>query len=166
MLDPTEHYRPDDMWYQALHAAGLIKPLELAVLRHTGVSLVTWATRRHGNLPYISTLILTTVGRRSGALHHAPLGCTEDDGRWVVVASYGGSPTHPAWYLNLVDNGLAWVTVNRRKDIPVTVTTAVGEERARLWALVTSKPSNYPHHQERAPSRELPVVVLTPREPS
>jgi hypothetical protein len=62
------------MWFQALHAAGLIKPLELALLRHTGVSLVTWATRRHGNLPY-------------------------------------------------------------------------------------------EHHQERAPERELPIVVLTPREP-
>jgi len=164
MNDPTEPYRPTSMWFQALHAADLIKPLELTLLRHTGVSLVTWATRQHGGLPYIPTLILTTVGRRSGRLHHTPLGFTSDGGGWVVVASYGGSPTHPAWYLNLAETPLAWVTVNRRKDIPVEAKTVTDDERERLWQLLTARPSNYEHHQERAQGvRELPVVVLTPK---
>lgn len=164
MDDPTEPYRPTAMWYQALHSAGLIKPLELTVLRHTGVSLVTWATRQHGGLPYIPTLILTTVGRRTGRLQHVALGFTDDEEGWVIVASYGGSPTHPAWYLNLQETPLAWVTVNRRKDIPVEATTVTGAERERLWKLVTSRPNNYEHHQERAENiRELPVVVLRPR---
>jgi deazaflavin-dependent oxidoreductase (nitroreductase family) len=162
--DPTEPYRPTAMWFQALHAAGLVRPIELAVLRHTGVSMVTWATRAHGNLPYIPTLILTTIGRRSGRLHHAPLGFTDDGEAWIVVASYGGSPTHPAWYLNLQPAAPAWVTVNREKDIPVTAETVEGPERNRLWQLITSRPSNYESHQRRADGvRELPIVVLRRR---
>jgi hypothetical protein len=76
--DPTEPCRPTAIWFQALHAAGLVKPIEVTVLRHTGISMVTWATRAQGGLPYIPTLILTTVGRRSGRLHHTPPGFTAD----------------------------------------------------------------------------------------
>src|SRR5918994_4172558 len=49
-------------------------------------------------------LLLTTRGRRSGRLRRTPLIYGRDGDRYVVVASYGGSPQHPDWYLNLRDD--------------------------------------------------------------
>src|SRR5262245_40464880 len=51
--------------------------------------------------PGVPTLLLTTRGRRSGRLRRTPLIYGEDDGRYLVVASYGGSHQHPDWYVNL-----------------------------------------------------------------
>ena len=50
------------------------------------------------------TLLLTTRGRRSGRLRRTPLIYGRDGDRYVVVASYGGSPQHPDWYFNLADD--------------------------------------------------------------
>jgi deazaflavin-dependent oxidoreductase (nitroreductase family) len=46
-------------------------------------------------------LILTTTGRKSGEQRLRPLIFGEDDGRYVIIASQGGRPMHPDWYLNL-----------------------------------------------------------------
>jgi F420H(2)-dependent quinone reductase len=54
--------------------------------------------------PGIPTLLLTTRGRRSGRLRRTPLIYGRDGDRYLVVASYGGSPHHPDWYLNLRDD--------------------------------------------------------------
>ncbi len=52
----------------------------------------------------VTTLILTTTGRRSGEKRSTPLiyGTSGDD--YLVVASKGGAPDHPAWYLNLSEH--------------------------------------------------------------
>ena len=49
-------------------------------------------------------VILTTVGRKTGSLRRTPLIRIRDGGRYLLVASMGGAPRHPNWYLNLVDN--------------------------------------------------------------
>ena len=48
------------------------------------------------------TLLLTTKGRRTGEPRRTALIYGRDGDRYVVVASKGGSPKHPLWYLNLV----------------------------------------------------------------
>jgi deazaflavin-dependent oxidoreductase (nitroreductase family) len=50
-----------------------------------------------------STLLLVTLGRRSGKLRGTALAYGENDGRYVIVASNGGATRHPDWYLNLVE---------------------------------------------------------------
>jgi deazaflavin-dependent oxidoreductase (nitroreductase family) len=106
-------------------------------------------------------LLLTTTGHSSGQARTTPLIHRADGGRWVVVASKGGSPEHPAWYDNLVANPEATIQV-RAEEIQVTASTAAGAERDRLWALMTEVWPNYDDYQAKT-SRQIPVVVFTRR---
>ena len=104
-------------------------------------------------------LLLTTTGRKSGKQRTTPLLYLEDAGRYVVIASVGGAPKHPAWYLNLLANPAATLEVGSRK-LPVTASTASPEERARLWPLAVQMYPGYNAYQAKT-AREIPVVILT-----
>jgi deazaflavin-dependent oxidoreductase (nitroreductase family) len=106
-------------------------------------------------------LLLSTEGRRSHEQRTAPLIHRTDDGRWVVVASKGGAPANPDWFENLMANPDATIEV-KDEEIPVHATTAEGDERARLWSLMTEVWPAYDEYQSWAP-REIPVVVLSRR---
>jgi deazaflavin-dependent oxidoreductase (nitroreductase family) len=106
-------------------------------------------------------LLLTTTGRSSGEARTTPLIHGVDGDRWVVVASKGGAPDHPAWYLNLHADPAVTIQV-KADEIPVTATTAEGEERDRLWATMREQWPAYDDYQ-RQTDREIPVVVLTRR---
>ena len=106
-------------------------------------------------------LLLSTVGRVSGELRTTPLIQRVDGERWVVVASKGGAPAHPSWFENLQSNPEATIEV-MDEQVPVRATVAKGEERARLWSLMTEVWPAYDSYQAKT-DREIPVVVLTPR---
>lgn len=106
-------------------------------------------------------LLLTTTGRTSGEPRTTPLIHRVDDGRWVIVASKGGTPEHPAWFLNLEAEPDATIQV-RDEEIPVRMSVAEGAERERLWALMAEVWPDYDSYQART-EREIPVVVLTRR---
>src|SRR5919204_2750892 len=82
-------------------------------------------------------LLLTTTGRKSGKPRTMPLLYLEDDGRLVVVASSGGSPGHPAWFLNLRDNPEVEVEIGRKRERR-RARVAAPEERERLWPRVVA----------------------------
>lgn len=115
-----------------------------------------WDVPGLGSFP---TLLLTTQGRKSGQSRVRPLIYGERDGLYVVVASKGGSPTHPLWYLNLVNEPSVDVQVAKNK-FRARARTAEGEERSALWELMADLYSPYNDYQESAGSREIPVVVL------
>jgi deazaflavin-dependent oxidoreductase (nitroreductase family) len=106
------------------------------------------------------TLILTTTGRRSG--QHRPhaliYGRNGDD--YLVVASKGGAPEHPAWYLNLEANPEVEVQVKGDK-MRARARTATREEKQKLWPIMTSEWPDYDRYQERT-EREIPLVILEP----
>ncbi len=104
-------------------------------------------------------LLLTTRGRVSGEPRTTPLIYRSDDGRFVLVASKGGAPENPGWYENLLAEPHAEIQVGAEK-IPVTASTAQGEERARLWSLMTEVWPAYDDYQGRT-EREIPVVSLS-----
>jgi len=106
-------------------------------------------------------LILTTTGRKSGVERDTPLFFFADADRYIIIASNGGAPKHPVWWLNLQSNPEAKIQVNSR-IIPITAQQADAEERKRLWAIISEKYKNFVTYQKRAP-REIPIVVLTPR---
>jgi deazaflavin-dependent oxidoreductase (nitroreductase family) len=106
------------------------------------------------------TLLLTTTGRRSGEARTTPLIFGRDGDDYLVVASVGGMPTHPAWYLNLVDDPSARIQV-RGEHIDVVARTAQADEKPRLWRVVNDVWPNYDTYQERT-DRVIPVVVLSP----
>jgi deazaflavin-dependent oxidoreductase (nitroreductase family) len=106
-------------------------------------------------------LLLTTTGRESGNERTTPLIYRSDGDRWVVVASKGGAPEHPGWYKNLEADPTAELQVKEER-IPVRAETAQGEERERLWRLMTEDWPAYDQYQTRT-DREIPVVVLARR---
>jgi deazaflavin-dependent oxidoreductase (nitroreductase family) len=105
-----------------------------------------------------TTLILTTTGRRSGEPRPSPLIYQEHGDAYVVVASKGGAPEHPAWYTNLLAAPEVDVQVLGDR-FRARARTAAGEERAELWKLMAATWPAYDRYQERT-DREIPVVVL------
>ena len=108
-----------------------------------------------------TVLLLTTVGRNSGEPRTTPLIHRTDGERWVVAASDGGSPEHPDWYQNMNANPRAAIQV-KGESVEVRPSTAEGQERARLWALMTEVWPAYDEYQAKT-EREIPVVVLERR---
>jgi deazaflavin-dependent oxidoreductase (nitroreductase family) len=106
------------------------------------------------------TLVLTTTGRRSGQLRRSAMIYGQDGDAFAVIASQGGAPQHPNWYLNLVDNSNVEIQV-RGEQFQARARTAEGDERQRLWALLTSVWPNFDVYQTRT-ERRIPVVVLEP----
>jgi deazaflavin-dependent oxidoreductase (nitroreductase family) len=107
-------------------------------------------------------LLLYSTGRKSGQPRTHALIFARDGDDYLIVASMGGAPAHPQWYLNLTATPDAEIQV-RDQRIPVTARTAKSpDERARLWKIVTATWPNYDVYQTRT-DREIPVVVLTPR---
>jgi deazaflavin-dependent oxidoreductase (nitroreductase family) len=107
-------------------------------------------------------LLITTTGRVSGEERTTPLIHRTDGDAWVVVASKGGAPDHPDWYNNLVAD--PDVTIQVKADrIPARARTAAGDERSRLWKLMTEVWPPYDEYQRRT-EREIPVVVLERRQ--
>ncbi|HZQ28833.1 MAG TPA: nitroreductase family deazaflavin-dependent oxidoreductase [Acidimicrobiales bacterium] len=111
-----------------------------------------------GRVAGMPVLLLTTTGRKTGQPRTTPLTYLDDGDRLVVVASYGGSPTHPKWYLNLTANPDVEVTRGRRTE-RMHSRTATAEERAELWPRVTKAYKGYAGYQEKT-MREIPLVIL------
>jgi deazaflavin-dependent oxidoreductase (nitroreductase family) len=116
-------------------------------------------------LPGPDFLVLHTTGRKSGKARQTPLSFTRDgtgeQAAYVLIASNGGAPRHPDWYLNLEAHPDAEVDVDGR-HIPVRAETAVGVERDRLFEAAARSYAGYRGYQART-QREIPVVRLIPR---
>jgi deazaflavin-dependent oxidoreductase (nitroreductase family) len=103
-------------------------------------------------------LLLTTTGRKSGEERTTPLIHRTDGDRWIVIASKGGSPEHPAWFLNLEASPQAEIQVLDER-IPVTFSVAEDDERERLWKLMAEVWPDYDAYQQNT-DRQIPVVIL------
>jgi deazaflavin-dependent oxidoreductase (nitroreductase family) len=103
-------------------------------------------------------LILTTTGRKSGEERKSALIYAEHDGTYLVVASKGGAPKPPAWYVNLQADPSAEIQV-RGEKFPVTARDATPEEKPELWKVMTAEWPAYDEYQTKT-DRPIPVVVL------
>ena len=112
-----------------------------------------------GTMPNGSgVVVLTTRGRKTGKLRKSPLVRVSDGERYVVIASMGGAPQHPAWYLNLVADPS--VTLQDGDSVlAMQARIAAGDERSRLWELAVEQWPDYAEYQRKT-SREIPVIVL------
>jgi deazaflavin-dependent oxidoreductase (nitroreductase family) len=105
-----------------------------------------------------TVLLLTTTGAKTGEPRIAPLVYTRDGDRYVVVASKGGAPAHPAWYVNLVADPVVTVEVGISTFAARAVVTE-GAERDRLFAAHAVEFPYFVGYQKKT-SRVIPVVVL------
>lgn len=106
-------------------------------------------------------LLLTTTGRNSGEARTTPLIHRSDDDRWFVVASNGGDKEHPDWFKNLSGDPEIEIQV-KAEAIPVLASTVEGDERERLWKLMTEVWPDYDSYQAKT-DREIPIVALARR---
>ena len=104
-------------------------------------------------------LVLHTKGRKTGELRKFPLIFGQRGDDLVLVASKGGAPEHPGWYLNLLAHPDDVVVQVKADVIPVRARTAEGAERSELWDLMLEQWPDYDGYQANT-DREIPVVVL------
>jgi F420H(2)-dependent quinone reductase len=105
-------------------------------------------------------IVLTTVGAKSGKLRKNALMRVEHDGEYAVVASLGGSPTHPVWYYNVVANPHVELQDGAsRRDY--TAREVTGAEKALWWERAVAAYPDYAAYQKKT-DRQIPVFVLTP----
>lgn len=117
--------------------------------------------RGHDGKGHFPCLLLTTTGHRTGEARTTPLIYGRDGADHVIVASQGGRPVHPFWYLNLARDPAVELQVEADR-FAATARTAGGDERARLWGMMAALYPPYDAYREKAAAdREIPVVVLS-----
>lgn len=105
-------------------------------------------------------IVLTSIGAKSGKLRKTPLMRVEHEGEYAVVASLGGSPTHPVWYYNVKRNPHVELQDGAVKQ-DYQAREVTGDEKAIWWERAVAAYPEYAEYQEKT-EREIPVLVLTP----
>jgi deazaflavin-dependent oxidoreductase (nitroreductase family) len=120
--------------------------------------------RAHGGKPTggpfkgRDVLILTTTGAKSGEVRENPLVYSRDKNNYVIVASKGGSPTHPSWFHNLRTHPTVTVEVLGEK-FQARAHVPEGDEYERLYQQHAGINPTF-HEYRSKTSRHIPVVVL------
>lgn len=111
----------------------------------------------------LPTLLLTTRGRKSGKLRRTALIYGQDEKDYLLVASNGGAPDHPNWYLNLVENPDVELQVGA-ETFAARARIASADEKSRLWRIMAKIFPTYDTYQKKASKagREIPLVILEP----
>ena len=104
-------------------------------------------------------LLLTTKGARTGREHVTPLNFSRDGDRYIVMASKGGSATHPDWYHNLVASPLVTVEADRER-FTAKANISEGAERQRLLKIHSGAMPFFGAYERRVKRRQIPVITL------
>ena len=103
-------------------------------------------------------MLMTSTGRKSGEKRTIAIIFTQVGDKYVLIASKGGAPTHPLWYLNVSADPDVEVQI-KGEVFAATARTAASPEREELWAECVKQWPNYDIYQSRT-DRVIPVVVL------
>jgi deazaflavin-dependent oxidoreductase (nitroreductase family) len=106
-------------------------------------------------------VIMTTIGRRTGALRKTPLIRIPHGDNYIAVASNAGAADDPAWYRNLSVHPDVWVQDGAVKR-QMHAREVSGEEKARLWVIAEQHWPHFPEYRAAAGKRDIPVLVLEP----
>lgn len=109
----------------------------------------------------VPILLLTVTGRKSGRQRTTPLMYFKEGDDLLLVASKGGHPKHPEWYVNLVANPDVVVQI-RREKLQMRAFTAPEDEKSRLWPQIAREFKGYEEYQRKT-TRNIPVVILRKR---
>ena len=126
-------------------------------VREYGKSNGTTAT----TLRDLPVIIMTSIGRRTGAIRKSPLMRVVEGKNYILVGSLGGSPKHPLWYHNLKSNPT--VEIRDRSDVYAMEAHEILDpiEKQRLWQLAVKAFPPYDDCQRRT-DRVIPVFLATP----
>lgn len=112
----------------------------------------------------LPTLLLTSVGRKSGEKRTVPLVFLQHGDDMVIVGSLAGYDQHPAWYHNVSANPNCWVQLDRRKMAAVA-RNATDQERKELWPKLNALFPAWGYFQAQT-DRPFPIVILSPAGPA
>ena len=104
-------------------------------------------------------VIFTTRGRHSGKIRKFALMRVEHDGKYAMVASMGGAPTHPERYLNVTADPEALMVQDGVERFDATARELEGEEREIWWQRAVEAYPPYAKYQERT-ERQIPVLLV------
>lgn len=113
-----------------------------------------------GLISGVPNLLLTTKGRKSGRHYTTPLFYLPDGDRFIVVASYGGNPKAPSWWLNLQHDPEGWVEIGHQK-FTIEASQADEDLKAKMWPVFVRHYKSYEAYQAST-DRVIPLVVLKP----
>ena len=119
--------------------------------------------RRKGAFGRAKTLVLVTIGSKTGRERMTPVGWFpgESDTR-LIVASAAGAPRNPSWYYNLAAHPDTVRIEFAGQRIEVTAEQLHGAERDEAWQQITTRSPGYSRYETRT-DRVIPVIRLTPR---
>jgi deazaflavin-dependent oxidoreductase (nitroreductase family) len=103
-------------------------------------------------------LLLHTKGRKSGKEVTNPLIFREYNGDYLVVASKGGAPEAPDWFLNLEAEPSVTVQIKGDK-FEAKARAASPSEKPAMWQHMVDAWPAYSDYQKKT-DRNIPVVVL------
>ena len=121
-----------------------------------------WDSTVAGGTGPLQTLLLIHTGAKSGKQRALPLLYQKIGDAYVIIASKGGAPAHPSWYLNLVANPDCEIRVGS-KALHVRARTTDGAERQSMWDQMAEFYPPYTDYRERAGERVIPVIALEER---
>jgi deazaflavin-dependent oxidoreductase (nitroreductase family) len=126
---------------------------QIFMYRHSGGKMM-------GSLRGMPVLLLTTVGRKTGKQHVAPVMYLRDGENYVVTASNNGADKHPGWFVNLQSNPQATIEVDNMTR-GVLTHQASPEEKKRLWTQLVEQAPFFEDYQKKT-TRDIPMVILQP----
>lgn len=139
----------------------LRKVLEPLAKMQIGSYRKTGGTDRMSKMMPFPVVLLTTKGAKSGQERIVALGGFQEGDAWIIVASKGGSKTHPAWLDNMIAHpDDIWLEVGKRK-MKVHAESLRGAERAEAYARVAAAAPRYGEYPKKT-DRVIPVIRLTP----
>jgi F420H(2)-dependent quinone reductase len=104
-------------------------------------------------------VIFTTRGRHSGKIRKLALMRVEHDGKYAMVASMGGAPKHPEWYLNLKANPEALMVQDGADRFDASARELEGKEREIWWQRAVEAYPPYAQYQKKT-ERQIPVLLV------
>jgi deazaflavin-dependent oxidoreductase (nitroreductase family) len=118
--------------------------------------------RKTGKFGELPSLVLTTIGSKSGLERTTPLAYFPDGDGWLIVASFAGAAKNPSWYYNLAAHPekVSIELAGRRES--VVAEQLHGAQREAAWRRITAASQRFADYQSKT-DRELPVIRLTPR---
>jgi deazaflavin-dependent oxidoreductase (nitroreductase family) len=153
------------MLIEILSKLRVLPIIEELLVHYSGFSLLSLLLSRSYSIPYIPTLLLTTIGKKSGLRRTVPLFFFRDGDSYFVIGSRGGAPKDPSWIPNLKIKPRALIRVDR-KTLHTFAEFIEGHERERLWNIAVKAYPPYEKYEESAAPREIPIIRLNPATPA
>ena len=131
-------------------------------LRMVNAFLARRIRKGGGRAMGLDTLLLITVGAKSGQTRETPLARFDaPDGGWYVVASANGARRNPAWYHNIAAHPDAVRVVVAGRELGVAAEQISGTERDQVWQRICTEQPRFGKYGTRT-DREIPIIRLVP----